>query len=41
MALSEVALKSLKPKTRLYRVSDGAGLCIEVHPNGRKHWRFR
>jgi len=39
--LTEIAIKSLKPKTKVYRVSDAAGLCLEVHPNGRKHWRLR
>jgi len=39
--LTEIAIKSLKPKTKVYRVSDAAGLCLEVHANGRKHWRLR
>ncbi|MFC5581016.1 tyrosine-type recombinase/integrase [Rhodanobacter terrae] len=39
--LTEIAIKSLKPKTKVYRVSDATGLCLEVHPNGRKHWRLR
>lgn len=39
--LTEIAIKSLKPKAKVYRVLDAAGLCVEVHPNGRKHWRFR
>jgi integrase len=39
--LTEVALKSLKPKMKVYRVADAFGLCIEVRPNGRMHWRLR
>lgn len=39
--LTEIAIKSLKPKAKVYRVSDAEGLCLEVHPNGRKHWRLR
>ena len=39
--LTEIAIKSLKPKAKVYRVLDTAGLCLEVHPNGRKHWRLR
>ena len=39
--LTEIAIKALKPKAKLYRVSDSAGLRIEVHPNGHKHWRHR
>jgi hypothetical protein len=39
--LTVTTIKSLKPKTKVYRVSDAAGLCLEVHPNGRRHWRLR
>lgn len=39
--LSDAKIKSLKPKEKLYRVSDALGLCIEIKPNGRKYWRFR
>lgn len=39
--LTEIAIKALRPKAKLYRISDAAGLCIEVHPNGQKHWRHR
>ena len=31
--LTEIAIKSLKPKTKVYRVSEVMGLCLEVHPN--------
>lgn len=39
--LSDAKIKSLKPKEKLYRVSDALGLCLEIKPNGRKYWRFR
>lgn len=39
--LTEITIKALKPKTKVYRVSDAVGLCLEVHPNGRRHWRLR
>lgn len=39
--LTEITIKSLKPKPKVYRVSDAAGLCLEVHPNGHRHWRLR
>ncbi|MDO9226480.1 MAG: Arm DNA-binding domain-containing protein [Pseudomonadota bacterium] len=26
---------------RIYRLPDGGGLYLEVHPNGGKFWRFR
>lgn len=41
MALSTLKLARLKPKAKLYRVADGHGLCIEVHPSGAKYWRYR
>lgn len=41
MALTELSVKALKPKEKIYRMSDGAGLCIEVTPNGSKLWRWR
>ncbi len=41
MSLTELQLKHLKPKDKLYRVSDDRGLIIEVTPNGSKLWRWR
>lgn len=41
MALTDIALRALKPKPRAYQVADGRGLVIEVMPGGAKVWRFR
>ena len=41
MKLSATGLKGLKPKDKQYQISDGAGLSIQVNPNGSKWWRFR
>jgi hypothetical protein len=41
MALTELAIKNLKPREKSYRVTDGGGLCIEVSPSGSKLWRWR
>ena len=41
MALSDAAIKALKPKDRPYGVADGMGLRIEVAASGSKLWRFR
>jgi len=41
MALTELAIKHLKPKLTVYRVSDSNGLCLEVSPSGSKLWRYR
>jgi hypothetical protein len=39
--LTNTQLRSLKPRAKLYRVADGAGLCVEVKPTGSKLWRYR
>jgi integrase len=39
--LTATQVKTLKPKDKLYTVSDSAGLSIEVTPSGSKRWRFR
>ena len=39
--LTAKQLDSLQPKEKLYRITDGDGLSIEVSPAGRKTWRFR
>lgn len=39
--LTDLKIKGLKPKTKLYRVADREGLCIEVTPSGSKLWRWR
>ncbi len=39
--LTAARLRALKPKTKLYRVADTAGLCIEVQPQGSRYWRLR
>lgn len=41
MSLTITRLKSLKPKARPYKVTDGRGLYIEITPSGGKLWRFR
>lgn len=41
MSLTELAIKSFKPLPKLYRKSDGGGLCLEITPSGGKLWRWR
>lgn len=41
MALTDTAVRTAKPREKLYRLSDTAGLCLEVTPSGSKLWRFR
>lgn len=41
MALTDTALKALKPKDKPYTVADGRGLYVEVFPTGGIAWRYR
>jgi integrase len=41
MALTDTALKALKPREKVYTVSDERGLYVEVFPTGGLVWRFR
>mgnify|MGYP002783630945 FL=1 len=40
MKLNDTKLRGLKTKERVYRLSDGGGLYIEVMPNGSMYWRM-
>lgn len=41
MALTDTALKALKPQEKTYTVADERGLYVEVFPTGGVVWRFR
>lgn len=41
MALTDTALKALKPKDKPYTVTDDRGLYVEVFPTGGIVWRYR
>jgi integrase len=41
MALTETALKALKPRDKPYTQADDRGLYVEVFPTGGKVWRYR
>lgn len=41
MALSNFAVRSAKPRTKRYRLSDGDGLYLLVQPNESKLWQLR
>ena len=36
--LTDIQVKSLKPKEKRYSMADGEGLSIEVFPTGKKKW---
>ncbi|SAE88123.1 phage integrase family site-specific recombinase [Enterobacter hormaechei] len=41
MALSDVKVRSAKPEEKAYKLTDGEGMVLLVHPNGSKYWRLR
>lgn len=41
MALTDTAIKALKPRSTRYVVTDGQGLVLEIHPTGNMTWRYR
>jgi integrase len=41
MALTEIKIKNAKPKARSYKLADGFGMFLLVHPNGSKYWRLK
>lgn len=41
MALTDTAIRTAKPRDKLYRLADAQGLCLEVTTAGGKLWRLR
>lgn len=41
MKLSDIACKGAKGKEKPYRLTDGHGMYLEVHPNGSRYWRMK
>ncbi len=39
--LTSTKIKGCKPQNKAYRLFDGGGLYLEVHPNGSKYWRLK
>ena len=40
MALTDLALRTAKPKEKAYKLFDGGGLHLVVNPNGSRLWRL-
>lgn len=40
MALTDVAIRALKPADKVQKISDGEGLQLWVMPVGSKLWRY-
>jgi integrase len=41
MPLTDTAIRNAKPRAKSYKLTDGAGLYLEVMPNGARYWRMR
>lgn len=41
MKLTDTKIRNAKPREKVYRLSDGGGLYLEVKPNGSKIFRYR
>lgn len=41
MKLTDTRVRTLKPKDKQYKVSDGKNLFLVIKPNGSKYWRFK
>ena len=39
--ITDLQIKRAKPSAKLQKLSDGAGLYLEILPNGSRSWRFR
>lgn len=37
-ALTDASVRNAKPRIKAYRLTDGGGLSLKIHPNGRKVW---
>lgn len=40
MALNDVQIRAAKPTGKQYKLTDGEGMHLLVHPNGSKYWRL-
>ncbi len=41
MKLKDIQCKNAKPKEKPYKLGDGAGMYLEIMPNGSKYWRLK
>ena len=39
--LTDIQVKSAKPKEKAYKLADGGGMYLEVMSTGTKHWRMK
>ena len=41
MPLTDIRIRSAKPRPKAYKLFDGGGLYLEVSATGRKYWRWK
>jgi integrase len=41
MPLNDAKIRNVKPKAKPYKLADGEGMFLLVHPNGSKYWRLK
>lgn len=41
MALTDIKVRTAKPTDKQYKLTDGSGIHLLVHPNGSKYWRLQ
>lgn len=41
MALTDVGIRALRARERIYKCTDSHGLYVEVRPNGSRLWRYK
>ena len=39
--LTELSIKQSKPKGKQYKITDGEGMYLRIHPNGSKYWQLQ
>ncbi|MEX3583675.1 MAG: Arm DNA-binding domain-containing protein [Burkholderia sp.] len=41
MPLTDVEIRKNAPREKKYRLADGGGMYLEVHPNGSRYWHLK
>ncbi|CAM7606292.1 Arm DNA-binding domain-containing protein [Citrobacter sedlakii] len=41
MALTDVKVKTAKPKEKSYKLADGSGMYLLINANGCKYWQMK
>ena len=41
MVLTDIKVRTARPTDKQYKLTDGSGMHLLVHPNGSKYWRLQ